>query len=36
VRLLKWGAPALAVAAMATMLRKELPSMRRYLRIARM
>jgi hypothetical protein len=36
VRLLKWLVPALALAAIAAMTRKELPAMRRYLTISRM
>ena len=36
MRLLKWVAPALALAAIAALTRKELPAMRRYLAISRM
>jgi hypothetical protein len=36
VRILKWVLPTLTVAAVAAQLRKELPAMRRYIRIARM
>jgi hypothetical protein len=33
---MKWVLPALALAALIALTRKELPSMQRYLRIARM
>jgi hypothetical protein len=36
VRLMKWAMPALALAALVVLIRKELPSIHRYLKIERM